>query len=547
MAKQIVFWDDARRLLQAWVRKLADAVRITIWPKWRNVILWKKWWWPTITNDWVTIAKEIELENPFEDMGAQMVKEVASKTNDVAWDGTSTATVLADAIIFEWLKHIVAWSNPMIIRKWIEKASKHAIKTLEKISIAIKTKEEIAQVATNSAQNEEVWNLISEVIAIVWNDGVITVEDWQTMWLTKKVVEWMQFSNWYISPYMINDSQRMEAEVKNAKILITDKKISSIQEILPLLEKVVQSGKKELVIIAEDIDGEALTTLVLNKLRGSFSVLWIKAPGFWDRRKAMLEDIAVLTWWRVISDEVWLSLEKADVDDLGEAWKVVASKDNTVIVDWKWDRSRIDNRIAQIKTEIEKSTSEFDKEKLAERLWKLTWGVAIIKVWAATEIEAKEKKHRIEDALSATRAALAEWIVAWGGVALIRAAQELANLAGDNHEEQVWIDIVRKALEYPAKQIADNAGFEGAVVVNSIKQQTWNIWFNAMTWVFENLVEAWIIDPTKVTRSALENSISAAGIFITTDVWVANLPEKEASHSDPMWWMGWMWGMWGMM
>lgn len=549
MSKQILFWDEARTKLLAWVKKLANAVRVTMWPKWRNVILGKKYWWPVITNDGVTIAKEIELADPVEDMWAQLVKEVASKTNDVAWDGTTTATVLADAIISEWLKHIVAWSNPMVIKKWIDKACVNAIKTLESIAIDIKTKEEIAQVATNSAQNEEVWNLIAEVIEIVGKDWVITVEDGQTIWLTKEVVEWMQFDNWYISPYMITDTQRMEAIVKNAKILITDKKVSSIQELLPLLQKVAESWIKEVVVIAEDIDWEALTTIVLNKLRWTFSILWIKAPWFGDRRKAMLQDIAVLTWGRVISEEVWLSLDKAELDDLWEAEKVVSNKDNTVIVWGKWTKKAIDERVRQIKVEIENSKSEFDKEKLAERLGKLTWWVAVIKVWAATEVEAKERKHRIEDALSATKAALAEWIVAWGWVALIRAAQALVSLKWDTHEEQVWIDIVRKALEYPARQIADNAGHEWAVVVNAIMEKKWNNWFNAMTWEFEDLVKAWIIDPKKVTRSALENAISAASIFLTTEASVIDIPEDKACCKAwwwgmwGMWWMGWMWGM----
>ncbi len=544
MAKQITFWDDARHALHAWVKKLADAVRVTMWPKWRNVILWKKYWGPVITNDWVTIAKEIELEDQIENMWAQVVKEVASKTNDVAWDWTSTATILADAIITEWLKHIVAGSNPMVIKKWIEKASSYCIKSLEWVAVQINTKEEIAQVATNSAQNEEVWKLISEVIEIVWKDWVITVEDGQTIWLTKEVVEWMQFDNWYISPYMISDTRAMASEIKDAKILITDKKISSIQEILPLLEAVAKWGKKDLVIIAEDIEGEALTTLVLNKLRWSFNVLWIKAPWFWDRRKEMLKDIAILTWARVISEEVWLSLEKTTLEDLGQAWKVVSTKDNTVIVDWKWDQKAIEQRVEQIKIEIDNSSSEFDKEKLAERLWKLTWGVAIIKVWAATEVEAKERKHRIEDALSATKAAVDEGIVAWWWTALIRASQALSNLKWKNHEEQVWIDIVIKALQYPARQIADNAWYEWAVIVNSILERTGNRGFNAMNWEYEDLVKSWIIDPKKVTRSALENAVSAAAIFLTTEASVSDTEEKEeAPWAWAMWAMGWMWGM----
>lgn len=549
MSKQIIFSDDARKKMQEWVKKLADAVRVTMWPRWRNVILWKKYWWPVITNDWVTIAKEIELEDAYENMWAQMVKEVASKTNDIAWDGTTTATVLADAMITEWMKHLVAWVNPMLMKSWIDIAVIRAVEELEKIAVQINSREEIAQVATNSAQNEEVWNLIADVIETIWNDWVITVEDWKTIWLEKEVVEWMQFDNGYISPYMVTDTQRMEAISESAKILITDQKISSIQPLLALLENVAQSGKKDLVIIAEDIEWEALTSIVLSKLRGSFNIIWVKAPWFWDRRKEMLKDIAVLTWWTVISEELWMKIDTVELDQLWEAKKVIVSKDNTTIVDWSWTENDIENRVSQLKLEHDQANSDFDKEKIAERIWKLTSWVAVIKVWAATEVEAKEKKHRIEDALSATRAALAEWIVAGWWTALVRAWATLEELKWKTHEEQVWIDLVKVALNYPIKQIADNWGFEWAVVFEKVSWEKWNTWFNALSWEYEDLVKNWIIDPKKVTRSALQNAASAASMFLTTEAAIADLPEKDnwwwdaAAAAAAMWGMGWMWGM----
>ena len=512
-------------------------------PRWRNVILWKKFWWPIVTNDWVTIAKEIELEDQFENMWAQMVKEVASKTNDVAGDWTTTATVLADAMISEWMKYLVAWVNPMLMKSWIDKAIQVAVEELEKNAVQINSRDEIAQVATNSAQNEEVWNLIADVIEQIWNDWVITVEDWKTIWLEKEVVEWMQFDNWYISPYMVTDSQRMEAISEWARILITDQKISSIQWLLKLLEAVSQSWKKDLVIIAEDIEWEALTSIVLSKIRGSFNIIWIKAPWFWDRRKEILKDISVLTWWTLISEELWMKLEDTTIEQLWFAKKVIVEKDSTVIVDWFWKNIDIENRVSQLKAEYEQSSSDFDKEKIAERIWKLTSWVAIIKVWAATEIEAKERKHRIEDALSATRAALSEWIVAGWWTALVRAWVVIKKLKWKTYEEQVWIDLVSIVLNYPLKQIANNWGFEWAVILEKVQNESWNIWFNALTWEFEDLVEAWIIDPKKVTRSALQNAASAASMFLTTEAAIVDIP-TENNWWNEAWAMSWMWMPW---
>lgn len=540
MAKQIMFSGKAREKMQKWIKILADSIRVTMGPRWRNVIFDKGFWGPVITNDWVTIAKEIELEDKFENMWAQMVKEVATKTNDLAWDGTTTATILADAIITEWMKYLSSGTNPILMKKWIDKACEKAVEFLEKTSIEIDTEAEIAQVATNSAQNEEIWNLISEVIESIWKDWVITVEDWKTMGLTKEVVKWMQFDNWYISPYMITNSAKMEASFENVWILITDQKISSFQGILKLLEEISQSWKKNLVIIADDIDWEALTSIVLSKIRGSFNILWIKAPGFWDRRKEILKDIAVLTWATFISEEVGLKLENATISHIWECGKIISNKDTSVIVDWKWDKNEIEERISQLKTEYDNSNSQFDQEKVAERIGKMTWWVAVIKVWAATEVEAKEKKYRIEDALAATKAAISEWIVAGWWTALLRASVYLQDLKWNNEEENIWIELVKKALEYPFCQIAKNWGFNDKKMKKEVLAKEWNIWFNALSWEVENLVEKWIIDPKKVTRSALQNAISASSMFLTTECAIVNIPKK--------WWdsmpaMPWMWGM----
>lgn len=531
MAKQIVFSDEARAKMFAGVKALADAVRVTMGPKGRNVVIEKSYGAPLITNDGVSIAKEIELEDKLENMGAQLVKEVATKTNDVAGDGTTTATVLAYAMIKEGLRVVAAGANPMVIKNGIEIAVSKVVEELAKNAKEITTQEEIAQVATISAQSPEVGKLLAEVMDLVGKDGVITVQEGKTFGLEKKVVEGMQFDNGYSSPYMVTDNSRMEAVYENAKILITDKKITSIQEILPLLEKLAQSGQKQLVIIAEDVEGEALTTLILNKLRGGFSTLAIKAPGFGDRRKEMLRDIAAVTGGTVISEEVGLKLDSAELVHLGEAKKILATKDKTMIVEGRGSHEAIESRIDTIKAQMEHTASEFDKEKLLERLAKLAGGVAIIEVGAATEVELKEKKHRIEDALSATRAAVEEGIVAGGGTALLKAAHVLDTLKLEDHDAQVGVDLVRRALEYPAKQIAENAGKEGSVIVDKILlEKNVNVGYDAAKDEIVDLFQRGIIDPKKVTRSALQNAASIAAMFLTTEASVVELPKKEEEH-----------------
>lgn len=535
MAKQILHGDDARQKLLAGIEILTNAVRATMGPKGRNVLLEKKYGAPTITNDGVSIAREIELEDPFENMGAQLVKEVANKTNDVAGDGTTTATVMAHAIIKEGLHHITTNKvNPMLLKKGIEDAVKLVVGELDKMKKTISTKEEMAQVATISAQNEEVGNLIAEVFEKVGGDGVVQVEEGQTMGLSIDMVEGMQFDNGYISPYMITDTTTMEAVFEDAALLLTDSKISSIKEILPLLESMAQAGKKNLVIIAEDIDGDALATLVVNKLRGTFNTLAIKAPGFGDRRKAMLQDIAVLTGGRVISQEVGLKLENVTVEDLGRARKVVSSKDNTTIVEGKGQHDAIESRIASIKAEISASTSDFDKEKLQERLAKLTGGVAVIKVGAATEIELKEKKHRIEDALSATRAAIEEGVVIGGGAALFQASQHIDPSKVKDEAERLGAEILKSALSYPVNQIAENAGVDGAKIQIKLLA-AWktdkHAGYDATSPLDDpkitDMFKAGIIDPKKVTRSALENAASVAAMFLTTEAAITEIPKDE--------------------
>jgi chaperonin GroEL len=537
MSKDIHFSEEARKKLFKGITKLADTVRITMGPKGRNVILEKSYGSPTITNDGVTIAKDIELEDKFENMGAEMVKEVASKTNDAAGDGTTTATILAHAIIAEGLKYLTAGANAMNLKAGIAKATKAVVAELENLKEDVKTKEQQKQVATISSQSEEVGEIIAEVLEKVGENGVVTVEEGQTMGLEIDVVEGMQFDNGYISPYFITNTQNLKAEFEDAQILITDKKISSIQEVLPLLEKLSQAGKKELVIIAEDVDGEALATLVVNKLRGAFSALAVKAPGFGDRRKAMLEDIAALTGGKVISEEVGLKLENVELDDLGRAGKVISDKDNTVIVDGKGDKKAIHARVEAIKKELETTTSDFDKEKLNERLAKLTGGVGVIKVGAATEVEQKEKQHRVEDAVEATKAAIEEGIVAGGGVALIRAKKVLEKLieAEEDADEKVGIEIIARSLEIPVRQIAENAGADGgAILAKIVAAKNMNEGFDAAHGKFTDLVAAGIIDPKKVTRSALENASSIAGIFLTTEAAIADKPKKEESAPPPM-------------
>ena len=547
MAKQIKFDEQARRLLKRGVDKLANAVKVTLGPKGRNVVLDKGFGSPEITNDGVTIAKEIELENKFENIGAEIVKEVASKTNDLAGDGTTTATLLTQAIITQGLKNVAAGANPLAIKRGIEKGVKAVVEELKKISKIVAGKSEIAQVATISAEDSEIGDLIADAIQEIGKEGVITVEESQTIGLTKEVVKGMRFDKGYVSPYMITNTEKMHAEYGDPYILITDKKISSIQEILPLLEKITQSGKKDIVIIADDVDGDALTTLIVNKLRGTFNALAIKAPGFGDRRDEMLEDIAVLTGGQVISEKVGLKLENAEIKMLGTARKIITDKENTTIVEGQGKKPEIEARINQIKTELDKCDSDFDREKLQERLAKLAGGVAVLKVGAATESEQKYKQAKTEDALAATKAAIAEGIVPGGGVALIRALKGLddVKVKGD---AKIGLSILKRALEEPLRQIAINAGEDGAVVVDEVKKNKGSYGYNAAKNKYQDLFEAGIIDPTKVTRSALENAASAAAMLLTTECVITDLPEKQGTCSSAMPPMGGMGGgMPGMM
>ncbi|MFY9615285.1 MAG: chaperonin GroEL [Candidatus Dormiibacterota bacterium] len=533
MPKQLAYGSDARAALKRGVDKVADAVRITIGPKGRNVVLDKKFGSPTITNDGVTIAKEIELEDPFENMGAQLTKEVASKTNDIAGDGTTTATVLAAAMIAEGLRNVAAGANPMLLKQGIDKAVEGVVENIKKQSITISDREKIAQVASISAADPSIGEVVAEAMEKVGKDGVITVEESKGLETELELVEGMQFDKGYISAYMVTNPQRMEAVLEDPYILITDKKISSIQDLLPILEKVVQSGKP-LLIIAEDIEGEALATLIVNKLRGTFNAVAVKAPGFGDRRKAMLQDIAILTGGQVISEEVGLKLDNAQLSHLGKARRVTVTKDNTTIVEGGGSKGDIEGRINQIKAEIENSTSDWDKEKLQERLAKLSGGVAVIKVGAATETELKERKHRMEDAVSATRAAVEEGIVPGGGVALIRAISALDKLTLEG-DQATGANILRRALEDPLRQIATNAGAEGSVVVEKVKAMKGNEGYNAATGEYVDMVKAGIIDPTKVTRSALQNAASIAALLLTTESLVTDKPEKEkAAPAPPM-------------
>ncbi|UZJ78765.1 chaperonin GroEL [Fictibacillus sp. KU28468] len=546
MAKDIKFSEDARRAMLRGVDALANAVKVTLGPKGRNVVLEKKFGSPLITNDGVTIAKEIELEDAFENMGAKLVAEVASKTNDVAGDGTTTATVLAQAMIREGLKNVTSGANPMVLRKGIEKATAVAVQELQKISKPIEGKESIAQVAAISAADDEVGQLIAEAMERVGNDGVITIEESKGFTTELEVVEGMQFDRGYASPYMVTNSDKMEAVLENPYILITDKKITNIQEILPVLEQVVQQGKP-LLLVAEDVEGEALATLVVNKLRGTFNAVAVKAPGFGDRRKAMLEDIAILTGGEVITEELGLDLKSANISQLGTASKVVVTKENTTIVEGAGESDKIAGRVTQIRSQLEETTSEFDKEKLQERLAKLAGGVAVIKVGAATETELKERKLRIEDALNSTRAAVEEGIVSGGGTALVNVVRALAafETSGD---EATGVKIVLRALEEPVRQIAHNAGLEGSVVVERLKNEEIGIGFNAATGEWVNMFESGIVDPTKVTRSALQNAASVSAMFLTTEAVIADKPEENAGGGGmpDMGGMG-MGGMGGMM
>ena len=530
MTKQIEYDETARKKLKIGVDKLANTVKITLGPKGRNVVLDKGFGSPTITNDGVTIAKEIELEDKTENLGAEIVKEVAEKTNDMAGDGTTTAILLAQAIIAEGLKNVTAGTNPLAIKKGIEKACQAIISELKKMSKQISSKEEIAQVATISAEDKELGNLIAEVIEEIGKDGVITVEESKTFGLQKEIVKGLQFDRGYISPYMVTKPERMEAEFEDPYILITDKKITSLQEILPILEKIAQTGKKELVIIAEDIEGDALATLVVNKLRGIFNALAIKAPGFGDRKKEILEDIAVVTGGKVISEEVGLKLDKIEMEMLGNARKVVATKENTTIIEGKGAKEDIDAKISQIKNELKNTTSEFDKEKLQERLAKLAGGVAVIKVGAATEVEQKARQHKTEDALAATRAAAEEGIVPGGGVALLRALVVLGQIETNDSDEKIGIDILKRALQEPIRQIAQNAGKDGSVIAAEVLKAEGNFGYNAATDTFGDLIQFGIVDPTKVVRSALENAVSAASMLLTTEAVVVEKPEEKKEN-----------------
>ncbi|PIQ92555.1 MAG: chaperonin GroEL [Parcubacteria group bacterium CG11_big_fil_rev_8_21_14_0_20_39_14] len=526
MAKQIKYSEEARQKMKQGADKLANAVKVTLGPKGRNVVLDKGFGAPTITNDGVTIAKEVELSDKIENLGAEIVKEVAEKTNDLAGDGTTTAALLAQSIIGEGLKNVTAGANPLAIKKGLDKGFKAVVDSLKELSKPVVGKEEIAQVATVSAENPEIGNLIAEVMDEVGKDGVVTVEESKTFGLQKEIVKGMQFDKGYISPYMITDVERMVAEYEDARILITDKKIASLQEILPILEKVAQSGKKELIIIADEVEGDALATLVINKLRGTFNALAIKAPGFGDRRKEMLQDIAVLTGGTVISEEIGLKLERVELNMLGQARKVISTKENTTIVEGKGKKADIEGRIAQIRKELEICDSDFDKEKLQERLAKLSGGVAVLKVGAATETEQKARQHKTEDALSATRAAIEEGIVPGGGIALVRCLPALEEVKVKG-EEKIGINILKRVLEEPIRQIAQNAGEDGSVVAAEVKKGKGNFGFNAATGVYEDLVKAGIVDPVKVVRVALQNAISAASMFLTIECVIAEEPEKE--------------------
>lgn len=541
MAKQLVYSEHARDALRRGVDKLANAVKVTLGPRGRNVVIDRGFGSPTITKDGVTVAKEIELQDKFENVGADLVKEVASKTNDVAGDGTTTATVLAQAIVHEGVKNVTAGANPMLLKRGMDTAVEAVVEELKKLSKAVKTHEEIEQIASISANDQEIGRQIAEAIKKISKevsdvkDIVITVEESKSFGIEVEPVSGMRFDKGYVSPYMITEASRMEAEYEDPYILITDKKISSVQDILPILEKVAQSGRKELVIIADDVDGEALATLVVNKLRGTFNTLAVKAPGFGDRRKAMLEDMAILTGGKVITEDLGLKLEGVKLEDLGQSRRVVSTKDYTTIVDGKGDAKRVKERVVQIKKELETTESEFDREKLQERLAKLAGGVAVIKVGAATETEMKEKKMRIEDAVNATKAAVEEGVVVGGGVALLRTLQRLEALEKElEGDEKVGAKILRRALEEPVRQIAQNAGKDGSVVVETVRKGTGAFGYNAATDTYEDLVAAGIIDPTKVTRSALQNAASIASLVLTTETIITDIPEKKEKGGEGM-------------
>jgi len=533
MAKQIFYSEEARRKLKAGVDKVADAVKVTLGPKGRNVVLEEGFGVPTITNDGVTIAKKIELEDKIENVGAEVIKEVSSKANDAAGDGTTTATVLAQAIIREGLKNVTAGANPLALKRGLEKATQKVMDALQELSQPVSKKEEIAQVATISAEDQEIGTLIAEVMEEVGKDGVVTVEESQTFGIQKEIVKGLQFDQGYISPYMVSNTERMEAILEDPYILVTDKKISSLQEILPTLEVIAKTGKKDLVIIADDVEGDALATLVVNKLRGIFNTLAVKAPGFGDRKKEMLEDIATVTGAQVITEELGLKLDSVTLEQLGSSRRVVATKENTTFIEGKGEKEKIDARIAQIRSLLKDATSDFDKEKLQERLAKLAGGVAVVKVGAATEVAQKARQHKTEDALSATKAAVEEGIVPGGGVALLRAAQSLEGLQLQDKEEAIAVDIVKRALEEPIRQIAENAGKDGSVVASEVKKGEGSFGYNAAKDTYEDLLGAGVVDPTKVVRVALESAVSAASTLLTTEAVVVDIPEKDDKKGMP--------------
>jgi len=545
MAKQIIFSDEAREKMIKWMEIVAKTVTTTMWPKGRNVILEKSYGSPQVTNDWVTIAKEIELEDKFESLWAELVKEAADKTNTLAWDGTTTATLLTYALAKEGLRYIKNWVNAVELKNGMKKAGNIIEKKLKKNSKQISSKEEIAQVANIAAQDNEVWEIIAEAMDKVGNNWVITVEDGQTFWLNVEITQWMDFDQWYLSPYMVDDTEKMTATLSNAPILITDSKISNMKELLPLLEHLMQSGKKDLVIIADDIDWEALTTIILNKLKWVLNVLAVKIPGFGDNKKSMVKDIAILTWANVITAELWMKLENITPEDLGSAKKIISNKNRTTIIWGTGKDSDIDARVAELKQAIGNTESKYEQEKLMERLAKLDGWVAVIKVWAASEVEMKEKKLRIEDALNATRAATLEWVVSWGWVALLKASTSLNSIDFWNQDQNLWAEIVWKALSYPIKQIAENAGKEWSVIINKvIENSDINFWYDAANDNFVNMIETWIIDPKKVERVALEEAISLAWMFLTTEAAITAIPGKnDTPPLPPMGWMPWMWGM----
>jgi len=526
MSKKIIFSEEARKSLKSGLDKVANAVKVTLGPKGRNVVLGSGYGSPTITNDGVSIAKEIELEDNVENIGAEIIKEVASKTNDVAGDGTTSAVLLTQAIATEGLKNVAAGANPLALRKGIIEAKDAVLQALKEMSKPITTREEKAQVATISAGDKEMGDLIAEVMEEVGKDGVITTEESKTFGLSKEIVKGLQFDRGYVSGYMVTNAEKMEASLEDPYILITDKKISSLQEILPLLEKLIKAGKKELVIIADDVDGDALTTLIVNKIRGIFSALAVKAPGFGDRKKEMLEDIAVVTGGEVVTEEKGMKLENVEIEMLGQARRIISTKENTTIVEGKGEKADIDASIESLRTTIKETTSDFDKEKFKERLAKLAGGVGVIKVGAATEVEQKAKQHKLEDALHATRAAVEEGIVPGGGVALLRTLSALEKVVAEG-DEKTGVNILKRAIEEPVRQIAENAGIDGAVVVQKVKEGNGDFGFNAQTMVYENLIMAGVVDPTKVTRTALENAVSAASMLLTTEAVVAELPKKE--------------------